>query len=162
MGICLFCGLETERKLKYCNKKCSKQQYLKDRRIQKIKDRQIENLKCRICNTVITDTKKHYFCSKICQKIYTKENKRKSRILKIQICTNLECKKQKKQQKYVGINHEVQTIKCKCPKCEKIHLHTFTPAWIGNGIPKIFCPNCKFLKVPETYENIGDYNRCKM
>jgi hypothetical protein len=201
MGICLYCGLEVKRNLMYCNKKCATQQYLKIARLKKIKIREIENLKCRICDTIIMNTRRHYFCSSKCQKIFTTENRKRKPILERRICIickneydvvnpnqknnclNLECKKQNQQNirrnKYKNLTQEQkvyyrtvdpkkhkdiksQTIKCKCPNCEKFHFHTFTPAWIGNGIPKIYCSNCRFLKVPETYENIGGYNRCRM
>lgn len=157
MGICLFCGLETARTLKYCDKKCSKQQYLKDRRLKKIQLREIENLKCRICNITIINIKRHYFCSPECQKIYTKEQKKSLRISKKQIL-----KPKTKAKKVIYESEKTQTLKCKCPKCGKFHIYTFTPAWIGNGMPKIYCLNCRFLKVPESYENIGDYNKCKI
>lgn len=30
---------------------------------------------------------------------------------------------------------------CKCPLCEKLYLSTIR--WTGNGMPRIYCDNCK-------------------
>lgn len=49
----------------------------------------------------------------------------------------------------------MKTIKCKCPKCEEIRNTVIK--WRGNGMPRIFCSNCKISikKIyAETRENI--------
>jgi len=48
----------------------------------------------------------------------------------------------------------VKPVKCKCPKCEKIH--TQNMFWTGGVMPRISCEDCRKSKyriiVPEGYE----------
>ena len=55
-----------------------------------------------------------------------------------------------------------QTLECICPGCRRRHMHTFSPAWLGVGTPRIGCsrwPACiqgeKFRedKTPATIYN---------
>lgn len=35
-----------------------------------------------------------------------------------------------------------QEVVCKCPRCTKLHKHTFAYGWIGKGTPYKFCDTC--------------------
>ncbi len=44
--------------------------------------------------------------------------------------------------------HTVRKVKCKCPRCEKIHIVAMQ--WTGNGMPRVYCYNCSYL-IDNTY-----------
>ena len=46
---------------------------------------------------------------------------------------------------YYTTKNPTETRECICPGCGEPHMHTFSPAWIGRGTPRIKCerwPHC--------------------
>ena len=48
--------------------------------------------------------------------------------------------REKSSKNYLASKIPKQVLKCKCPGCWVIHEHTFEPAYIGRGMPRIGCP----------------------
>ncbi len=53
-----------------------------------------------------------------------------------------------------NISSDVPTIECECPRCGAKHM--MKVLWIGRGVPKKFCLNCKNIvdKLSEDEINI--------
>ena len=41
----------------------------------------------------------------------------------------------------VGVDHDKSKVECICPKCDKKHVMNFH--WIGRGMPRKYCQNCR-------------------
>ena len=44
---------------------------------------------------------------------------------------------------------DMKPTECKCPLCER--KHTYTLLWIGRGVPRVYCPQCR--------QKVGEYER---
>lgn len=47
--------------------------------------------------------------------------------------------------------------RCRCPKCDKHH--KIKLRWIGNGMPRIFCQECKLTLSRHGGQDEARYNR---
>lgn len=52
-------------------------------------------------------------------------------------------KKEQEAKKNKARRNEENRIIAKCPMCEEFHEYHFEGGWIGNGMPRKFCPACQ-------------------
>lgn len=122
---CAICGkdaVRTRLKQKTCSKACGKK-YKCNYSNNWQKNNNKNNLETRKC---------------ICCGIEFKQN----RINQI-ICGKRECYNKKAAMYQQGIRAYslMETTRCKCPLCEKTH--DYPIRWIGRGIPRVFCQECR-------------------
>jgi uncharacterized OB-fold protein len=119
---CLICGTEITAKhgMKYCSDIC-----VRKHRKKKYDDRQ-----CLYCGKMFTPTKS---ISKTCGN---------------EDCLKSHCIALNKARDFAdsGQEYEIsrESVLTKCPRCERLYQRIYEPAWIGRGMPRVFCNNCNF------------------
>jgi hypothetical protein len=119
---CVACGKEITAKsrIKYCSDRCADK-----RSVKKYDDRA-----CIYCGKMFTPTKS---ISKTCGN---------------EDCLKAHCLAQQKARYFADSGQEYkisrESVLTKCPRCERLYQRIYEPAWVGNGMPRIFCNHCNF------------------
>ena len=155
---CLICGeiITTLRKKIYCSDACERLHF-KQKQVAKIPEKRV----CIHCQEEFTvrNHKQKDNCSKPECKLKAMRTQKKE---KYKLMTAEQKKLWKKSFPSQDTKEPTQAVLCKCPICEIMHTHIFSPAWIGIGTPRVYCDSCNNLARVRYHTSIFHDNRASL
>lgn len=158
---CKICGkiITSLRKKIYCSDACERIFHNSYVRSKTIREKRV----CIYCNeefTVINHKQKNN-CSKNECRSKARRDQRKE---KYNLMTDVEKAVFKFGKKFPSqdTKEPTQAVLCKCPICEIMHTHIFSPAWIGIGTPRVYCDSCNNLARVRYHTSIFHDNRASL
>jgi len=163
---CLVCGeiILTLRKKIYCSDACERihfnQRQTIKRQVVKIPEMRV----CIICKEEfeVRNHKQKDNCSKPSCKSKARTIQRREKYNLMTDSEKVIFKFGKNSFPSQDCKEPTQSVLCKCPICEIQHTHIFSPAWIGHGVPRVYCDSCSNLARVRYHTSIFNDNRASL